>query len=242
MIRINLLPIERRKTERTPVPRLMMICAIAAAAALMVVGGFGIFMEFQSVNDDILTLQAKLQGLSGAVKEHTALTKEKASKERQVKEIKDMAVREPEKGYWYAINGLWDVIHAHPKVWIDNLRILTERSVSGQAKNSGLDKLKPPIPYGVAMSCHVASGEVSEMTKFREALKNHPVLQETLYFINIDVEWNVSDEDDFGPGAQSISFDVALFAPNVKPKRVKAKTPEEKAAEASGKAPSGGTQ
>ena len=238
MIRINLLPVDKRKTERTPVPRLMLICANAAALILVALGAFWIWLLFNDVENEIIAHQKTLEVLEPRVQEFNELTTVKANLERKVNEIKSVVRREPEAGFWYAINALWDVINAHPKVWIEDLRILDERSVQGAAKRSELT-IKPPPPYGVAFRANVAGRGVSEMTKFREALKSHPILQETLYYINFDVAWSVITEDGLDE-PYSLQFSISLFGPSEKPKVVKKKKdkPEDEPKET----PAGGTQ
>jgi hypothetical protein len=112
------------------------------------------------------------------------------------------------------------VIHNNPRVWIDDLRILDARSAPGELRRVDPDS-KEPVAYGIGMRCHVAGDEVTEMTKFRKALKDHPILQETLTLINFNVQWTVNEEKGLNSTeeAHSIDFDISMFGLATKPKR-----------------------
>jgi len=68
------------------------------------------------------------------------------------------------------------------------------------------------------MRCHVAGEEVSEMTKFRKALKDNLTLQENLTLINFDVDWRVNDEKEKDSAeTHSIDFAISMFGLATKP-------------------------
>lgn len=235
MIRINLLPAEKRKVERTPLPRLTLIIATAGAATGLLVWIAWILLEISKTSSDIENATNELNSLKPRLPEFERLTAQRDKLKAKITEIDDLSKRDVDEGWWRAVNALWDVINNSPRVWIDELRAIDERAVQSEVKRADPDDKMTP-PYGVILRCHVAGDEVIEMTKFRNALKAHPVLQETLTFININVDWKVEDEKDFDI-RNSISFSVTLVGPMSKPRKKGA--PPAAGAAAAGTAPAG---
>lgn len=235
MIKINLLPTEKRKAERTPRGRFVLILVTVAAASLLAVYIVGVNVAIKQVENQIAEAKAQLQALQPSVREFEQLTTQKQQLSAKVTEIKGLIGRDVE--WWRAINALWDVIHANPKVWIDDIRTFDERSVGGEAKRINPDA-KGGEPYGVSMKCHVAGDEVSEMTRFRRDLKNHPILQETLTTVNFNPDWRIEDETAFEE-KHSISFQISMFGPTA-PLVRKAQRPPQPGTEAPGAAPAPG--
>ncbi len=222
MIKINLLPVDRRKTERTPLPRFFLILSTAGVAAGLTLYILWILIQIKDVSDRIDHETKELARLQPFVQEHTKLSNELSELERKLNEIRGLVSRDVELGWWRAVDALWSVVHAHPKVWIEDLRAIDGRTSGGELKRIDPNSSEVP-PYAVSMRCNVAGNEVAAMTQFRLALKDHPVLQETLTTVNFNVDWRVSRETGFEE-AHSIAFSVTLFAPSTPPKR-KAPTP-----------------
>lgn len=240
MIRINLLPTEKRKQERTPLPRLALIMTTAAAATVLILWVLWILLKIKTTGDEIRDMNTELASLQTRLAEYELLTTQKAQRETKLTEIRELVKRPMEDGWWRAVNALWDVINNHPRVWIDDLRVLDERTIQSEVKRADTDDKTAP-PYGITMRCHVAGDDVAEMTKFRNALKAHPVLQETLTNINKNLDWKIDREQDFN--ADSISFSVGMWGPMSKPKK-KGAPPPGKAGPTAGApaAPAGGVR
>src|SRR5262245_29219774 len=222
MIKINLLPTEKRKAERTPLPRFLLIASTAAAFFILLFYNLFVLKLISDTVDDIARENKTLNDLAPFVAEHDKLVAEETALKNKVREIESLISREVE--YWRTVNALWDVIHNNPRVWIDDIRILDSRSAPGDLRRVDPDS-KEAVAYGVTMRCHVASEEVTEMTKFRKALKEHPILLETLTLINFNVTWNVSDEkgQDLDEMLKIIDFEISMYGLATKPKR---KNPE----------------
>lgn len=234
MIKINLLPTEKRKAERTPLPRFLLIASTAAAFFIMLFYNLFVLKLISDTQDEITNQNKVLADLQPAVQEHDRLVAEQTALQNKVKEIEGLINRDVE--YWRTVNALWDVIHNNPRVWIDDIRVLDSRSAPGELKRVDPDT-KEAVAYGITMRCHVAGEEINEMTKFRKSLKEHPVLQETLTLINFNVSWNVSEEKDKASEASHfIDFDISMFGLATPPKR-KAPPPAPKAAATPIKAP-----
>lgn len=208
MIKINLLPVEKRKAERTPVLRFSLILANVFVASILAL--YLVWVNLIAIPAKLEEIQqenVRLEQLKPFVAEHDKLVGDHGRLSAKVNELRNLLQRDVT--WWRAVDALWDVIHEHPKVWIDDFRVLDERAVQGEVKRVDPDSKDAP-PYGVTMRCHVAGTEVSEMTRFRTALKAHPVLQQYLWNINFNVEWKVDDEKDYQE-RNSISFTVVLW-------------------------------
>jgi hypothetical protein len=218
MIKINLLPPDKRKAERTPLPRMVLITATAAAAAI--VAGYlawVLLIVIPAKEDEIARERQALASLQPKVAEYERLTARHSQLDNKVKEIKSLITRDMTLGWWRAVDALWTVIHEHPKVWIDDFRVLEDRSVQGEVKRSNPDA-KEAAPYGITMRCHVAGNEVSDMSAFRTALKENPILQETLWHINFNTDWKEEEEKDFKE-TKSLSFSISMWGSSSPPKR-----------------------
>jgi hypothetical protein len=223
MIKINLLPTEKRKAERTPLPRFLLIASTAAAFFILLFYNLFILKMISDTTEEIKRQQENLARLRPDVELHDKLLAEETALKNKVREIESLISREVE--YWRTINALWDVIHNNPRVWIDDIRILDARGAPGELRRVDPDS-KDAVAYGVGMRCHVAGDEVTEMTKFRKALKDHPILQETLTLINFNVQWSVQDERGLSSEeVHSIDFDISMFGLATKPKRKSAVPP-----------------
>jgi hypothetical protein len=220
MIKINLLPTEKRKAERTPLPRFLLIASTAAAFFILLFYNLFVLKLISDVKDETVRENNELTKLGPAVARHDKLLADEEALKAKVREIEGLINRDVE--YWRTVNALWDVVHNNPRVWIDDVRILDARTAPNDLKRVDPDS-KELVAYGVSMRCHVAGEEVTEMTKFRKALKENTILQETLTVINFNVGWHVADErEKAAEETHSIDFEISMYGLATAPKR---KTP-----------------
>ena len=208
MIRINLLPIEKRKAERTPVPRFFLILATAGVAAGVFFYILYVILEINRVSGEIQQQQAELNGLQPQVNEYENLVRQKTAAEGKYREISGVVARTAPIGFWRLASAVWDVLNAH-KVWIDDFRMMDATAAQAELKRHHPDSKEVPA-YGVSLRCHVAGSEVAEMTRFLKALKDHPLLLEHMPIINFNPDWKIDEEREYVQ-RHSISFSVALF-------------------------------
>jgi hypothetical protein len=228
MIKINLLPTEKRKAERTPLPRFLLIASTAAAFFILLFYNLWILKLISDKKDEIAGQQAELQRLQPFVQEHDKLLARQTDLQNKVREIEGLITRDVE--FWRTVNALWEVIHQNQRVWIDDLRILDAKTAPGELRRTD-PETKEAVAYGVTMHCHVAGEEVTEMTKFRKALKDNTILQETLTLINFDVDWKVTDEKDKDfAETHAIDFSISMFGLSTPPKKKAPAAPGPKAA------------
>jgi hypothetical protein len=232
MIKINLLPVEKRKAEHTPLPRFLLLAGTAAAAVVLGFVNFWIYMQIRNVQRQIEDNQATIERLKPDAAEHDRLQLRVTALTNKIREIESLVNREVEQ--WRAVDAVWTVIHNNPKVWIDDVRVLDAAAASGELRRVNPDS-KDGSPYGITMRCHVAGSDVEEMTKFRKGLKEHPVLQEFLGVINFNVDWRVDSEKDYTEDS-SIGFQISLLGPVKPPQKVKP------GAKPGAPAPQGGTK
>ena len=239
MIKINLLPTEKRKAERTPLPRFLLIASTAAAFFILLFYNLWILKLISDKKDEIVAQQAELQRLQPSVQEHDKLLARQTELQNKVREIEGLITRDVE--FWRTVNALWEVIHQNQRVWIDDIRILDSKSAPGELRRSDSES-KEVVAYGVNMRCHVAGEEVTEMTKFRKALKDNLILQETLTLINFDIDWKINDEKDKDTAeTHSIDFAISMFGLATKPQRKAVTAPGAKPPTVPISAPQGGT-
>src|SRR5258708_18886817 len=240
MIKINLLPTEKRKAERTPLPRFLLIASTAAAFFILLFYNLWILKLISDKKDEIAGQQAELQRLQPFVQEHDKLLARQTELQNKVREIEGLITRDVE--FWRTVNALWEVIHQNQRVWIDDIRILDSKTAPGELRR-GDPETKEAVAYGVSMRCHVAGEEVTEMTKFRKALKDNTILQETLTLINFDIDWKVNDEKEKDTTeTHSIDFSISMFGLATPPKRRVVTPSGPKPATAPISAPQGGAK
>jgi len=217
MIRINLLPVEKRKRERTPLPRFGLILLDAGVLTAVV---FLCLLHLIWINDlqtEIKNLQTRRDSLAGAVKDHKDLTGEIAKLTATLKDIENTTGRKVE--WWRAMDALWEVIHFNPRIWITDLQTIDDKAAASAAKSYNSEFAGTP-GYGVTMKCHCAGKDVTSLTKFRMDLKRNADVKKYFSEINWDAQWNVTREEAFVEG-WSMSFDIKLIGrfepPGAKP-------------------------
>lgn len=210
MIKINLLPAEKRKAERTPLPRFFLIVMNAAALVLFALGiAFYVFIKIPMIERETADLLKERQDLQRDVERHDQLEKDFRALQAKVAQINQLTNRNLE--WWQAINSVWDVIVENDKVWIDEMKLMDSKGLTTEIKKTDPTAKDTP-PYGLQMKCHVAGDEVATVTKFRKALRDNPTLKKLMPGLNINVEWKKDDEKDF-PEGNSLSFVVTLIGP-----------------------------
>ncbi|MBI2931463.1 MAG: hypothetical protein HYY16_07405 [Planctomycetes bacterium] len=209
MIRINLLPAEKRKPERTFRARtgLVMVGVDAAAITVVALVCALLYMRVSDVQRKIDDQTKVRDSLAGAVKEHGTLSQSISALSTQVSEIQQTVGRKVE--WWRAMDALWDVIQQNPRIWVSEIQVLDARTAEGQGKKYNPEFSKKP-PYGLLVRCHCAGKEVSALTKFRMDLKRSPDLNRWFGEINWDAQWRTSDEREFVEKFR-MDFEVALI-------------------------------
>ena len=143
MIKINLLPTEKRKAERTPLPRFLLIASTAAAFFILLFYNLWILKLISDERNEIARQQDQLRLLQPFVQEHDRLRLEEEALKNKVREIEGLINRDVE--FWRTVNALWEVIHQNKRVWIDTFQILDARGAPGELKRGGIRSLEVSV-------------------------------------------------------------------------------------------------
>jgi hypothetical protein len=204
MIRINLLPQERQRKERTPLPRFLAMNAAIIICALLLFWNAYLFMGIKRLKTEG---EAKKENLSSMLKQvepyDQMLVEEKNLSEwnKAAAEIKNTR----SFLWWEKIDELWDIIHSARDIWITSLQALDGPPSS--FRRSGDVKIEASI----SMNCLAAGASSERMTSFRITLKNHPGLRETFNFgLNEPPQFHVEAQPEYKEEF-AVKFDIDLM-------------------------------
>lgn len=210
MIRINLLPPERRKPERTPLPRFMLILIGAGLATGIIT--YLVFLGIKITNEQSHgdQLAKTLGDIKKATIDYKDVKAEEDGLNARKKAIEGLAKRPI---YWSEIiDNLWSVINAQESMWVTEITVLGEKKVSSIAKNliaaSGNKKAAGP-PYGVRLKMNMYGDDVRMITKLRMALFDNLILKQYLPIMNRDPVYVRSSTPD---GPTVTTFEITLIA------------------------------
>lgn len=167
MLQINLIPLERRRKERTPLPRFIVIIA-----AVIVVLGLLIWdvKTLLDTNKAEALLAEKNKEWSELQKTLTdaPLRQKRVELLREWKTAADKITDSRPFKWWHAVDILWDIFNEFPTVWITNFQT-SDKGPTG--------KTQLPIEAMMKFNC-LSFGETTKtMTDFRRRLKNTPDLK-----------------------------------------------------------------
>ena len=208
MIKINLLPLDKRKTERTPLKGAGLMIADALVIGVFVVLVIISLLQISVVKTEIAEQQKTLESLQPDVKKHDALKTEVAQLERDLADLEKVTATRPFE--WSVIfDALWDVIHKHKRVWVDTMELAEGKQMENKFKQMDPKANVNNFRYGVVLRCHVGGIDLKSMTSFRRDLREHPVLARYFPTMNFDVQYSTMDQKDFQE-KMSIDFEVLL--------------------------------
>ncbi len=208
MIKINLLPVEKRKPERTPLPRFGLILAdvgVGAVAVAVILFWLILVGQKQGERD---TKKSELAALKPDIERYKVAFAKNGELNAKYEEIKSIAGSGHE--WWKILDALWEVINDNPGVWIDDITTQDTASASGMLQGADPGTNAPAPPYAVSISCHSAGLSTKAMTKFRTDLRKHGELKKYFQGINFSVEWTVEDRAEYVE-RYSLGFKVTLF-------------------------------
>ncbi len=207
MIRINLLPVEKRKKERTPLPRFGLIVLDVGVLTAIVFYCVWVYLQILVVEDEVRQLNQTKADLQPYVDKHRDLQGRLAALRSQLTEIEQTTGRRIE--WWRAMDSLWEVINSNPRVWLSEISLLEDRTTEGRVRQYNPEFSGTP-PFGIQFRAHCAGREVTSFTKFRMDLKRSPELKRWFAEINWDAQWVLAEEPQFVE-QYSMGFDVTLI-------------------------------
>lgn len=209
MLKINLLPVEKRKPERTPVPRFALILALAAIASSLIFYIIYVLIDISAITKTIEAKNKELADVREKVKDHAALQGQVATLRQEWQEDSSVAMRP--FNWSLAIETLWDVIYQNDRIWIDSISILETSSAVSSISSTIPGETSRPYT-AVVLRCNAAGNDPGIMTKFRMDLKTDKKLLKYFTMINISSDWYINQEGETA-SQFSIPFTVTLYAP-----------------------------
>lgn len=209
MLQINLLPLEKRKPERTPIPRFALILALTAATVGIAFYVVFLFIEISNLSKTIVEKNLRYADVVKQVADFPTLQAEASAAQSTWTQIEQVAVR-PMR-WSLAIRALVDVIVKNPRIWIENITML-DAGTARSMRASQVPGDRGAAGGGIVIRCGAAGNNTSVMTKFRNDLKTDPALKAYFDRINVSPDWTITTEDGYEE-RHSIPFTVTLFAP-----------------------------
>jgi len=207
MIKINLLPPEKRKAERTPLPRFGLMMADAAVLGVVLILVIISYIQILNTEKEIEVKKSELAELQPFVQKHDKLQRDLAVLKGELEALGKITGLRPFQ-WWQVLDYIWDTVEDNKRVWLDSMEVADGRQMGSKLKALDPDSKDNPA-YGVVLRCHVGGLDVKGMTNFRMALKNHPELKKLFPIVNFDTQWTVADQKDFVE-KYSLDFEVIL--------------------------------
>jgi hypothetical protein len=223
MLKINLLPPEKRRLKRTPYYALVpLVVSILLLAGSLVAGGY-FYLEDQRLQEDIRQREMEVEDLRPAVEEHAKLT---AMISGETARISSIELATKRNVYWGdLLAALVEVTSKNPRIWLDEIVYLDAGRAQAEHRRYNPQAPERP-PYGIRLKCNAvpdmvedpkdpkkakAAPNVAVMVKFRKDLREHPKLVAVFGDFHPKIpEWNwVSDDSKEG---NKMTFDVILIA------------------------------
>lgn len=209
MIKINLLPLDKRKTERTPLKGAGLMIADAVVFGVMAILVIIHLIEIGNVNAEIKTNKDTLASLQPAVKEHDQLKLETEQLTREAEDLRKVVGARPFR-WSEVIDAVWDAIHKHKRVWVDAIEQQDGKQMESKLKTTDPKTTITGVKHGLHLKCHVAGLDVKSMTAFRMELKENPRVARFFPHMNFDVQWNTMEQKEFAE-KWSLDFEVMLI-------------------------------
>lgn len=205
MIKINLLPSEKRRPERTPLPRFLILIAGIAISLILLFLDIKTFTEIKNqrvkLNDERSTLNAAKQ----QTKEYNKIKKQYDKISKIEKSIKTLNEKYTKAEWIKIIDELMNVMN-HPaseKVWITSL----EGQKGGKKTTARRSKSKIVIDKILKFNANAyedlkSSSQIKHMVKFRELIYD--------FFIKTGIFSKMNTELDFTTSALKIDEDLSI--------------------------------
>ena len=210
MIKINLLPLDKRKTERTPLKGVGLMIADAAIAAVVIILIVIHVIWNSQLTTDIETKKKTIASLANDVKEHDKLVAEVRQLTNEKNDLDKVVATRP--FFWSeVIDGIWDVVAKHKRVWLDDIQQADGKMMEQKLKALDANTPVTNAKHGILLKCHVGGLDVRAMTNFRRELREHPTLSRYFPVVNFDTSHRQMDQKEF---AEKFSLDFEVFMVN----------------------------
>lgn len=185
MIRINLLPVEKRRPERAPLPRYLVLAVTGA-----ILGGGGVasallLIAYLAVSHDVESLTVRKAALEEPVRRFEQLSQKLASLQTEIRAV-DTAAPQPQKfEWWRAMNEIW---HVTDPLQPRGLYFTKIEGVSGPQdtlqliRTSGQQREGPD--RGITLTCSSYHRDERLGTDFREMLMSREAFVKMMPALN----------------------------------------------------------
>lgn len=208
MIKINLLPLDKRKTERTPLKGAGLMMADAAIAGAFIIAAIISWIQVLNTEAQVEAKKKTLDSLQEDVKKHDRLLAQSQQLQRDADDLARVTGMRPFE--WSEIfDKIWDAIEKHKRVWVDSMEMADGKQMDSKIKALDPKTTVSGAKYGVVLKCHVGGIDVKAMTAFRRELKDDPTLSRYFPIVNFDTQWTVAEQKEFVEKF-SLDFEVIL--------------------------------
>src|SRR5262245_53403395 len=210
MIKINLLPLDKRKTERTPLKGAGLMVADAAAFAVVAILVVITLIQISNTNAEIREHNETLKRLDKDVKEHDRLLALSKLRQGELKDLQSVTGTRPFE-WSEAFDAIWDAVAKQKRVWLESIEV-----GDGKAMESKLKAVDPntsvagTVKYGIILRCHVAGLDVRGLTSFRKEMKENTRIARYFPIMNFDIQYGRTDEKE-SVERYSLEFEVILI-------------------------------
>ncbi|MBI5367887.1 MAG: hypothetical protein HZA54_12680 [Planctomycetes bacterium] len=170
MIRVNLLPIEKRHPERTPLPRLISIFVGVGVSFGLLVANALFYLKVAEAETRLASLQADRDGRREQVKEYDQVKAKREEADKRKRAIE--SIRGSRTFLWsFEIDKLCDVINDCPTVWLTSLRC--GDGAPPVTLYFGPGKMKPnsTVEFYMLLECRSATDGKINYTEFGNKLE-----------------------------------------------------------------------
>lgn len=165
MLQINLIPLERRRKERTPLPRFVGIIAIAIVCVVIALYDIKTVVDTNGLKIVLAGKQDTIVGLEKKLAEFPKWQQDKADLLQWASTAEAVKKTRPFK-WWTALDVLLDVLADFPTVWI----------VSFQTSETQSPSAAKPTEATIRFDCRSVGPNPDTMLNLRRRLKNTPEL------------------------------------------------------------------
>ncbi|MBI3272771.1 MAG: hypothetical protein HYZ53_27540 [Planctomycetes bacterium] len=170
MIRINLLPIEKRRLEKTPLPRLISIFVGVGLSFGLLVTDVIFHQRLGIAREQLMNLQKERDFKNDQVKEYNDIKQKKEEASARKRTIDQ--IRGTRQFLWsLEIDKLCDVVNDSPLVWLTSLKCGDGNPPVTLFFGPGKMKPNTPIEFYLLMDCKSATEDKVYYTEFGNKLE-----------------------------------------------------------------------
>ncbi len=224
MLKVNLLPPEKRKLKRTPYYALVPLVVSVAILTGSIAACTFFYLEDQRLKQEIQAGELEVARLTPFKDKHDMLVQRIGAEEGRIRSIEAVTKRPV---FWGEVMAaLVEVTSKNPRVWLDEITYLdTQRAQAVDRRYNAQSQAKPA--YGISMRCNIAPDLVDDpknpnkpkaqtnvayMIKFRRDLKEHPKLKQIFGEFHPKIpEWDDRTDEGSKEGIKMV-FEAHLLA------------------------------